>query len=313
MPSPGLRHWRDLQSLAYLLVQPALAAWQWLHGFSLVLFALMLVLAVGISVIHHNHAHLPMWRARALNRATDLWLTLLQGHPTFVFLPAHNGNHHRHRHGPRDLTRTYRFGGDSNHALGYLLHPLQAIAVLYPVLLDWVRRRPPAVRRWFLCQYAVWLGSWVALLWLDPGKALLFVIVPQLFGLHWLLAANYLQHAHADGHSRWNHARNFGGVINPVWFNIGYHTAHHEYPRAHWSRLPALHRGLSDRIDPRLLETGLVPYVLRVFVLGAFARRWRSRTLMMHDTQAAPRQNPDMSRFAAADADGEYREPRIAG
>src|SRR5690606_34877080 len=75
-----LRHLRDLQSLASLLAQPALAAWQWHHGFSMVLFTLMLVLAVGVSVIHHNHAHLPMWRARGTNRITDLWMTLVQGH-----------------------------------------------------------------------------------------------------------------------------------------------------------------------------------------------------------------------------------------
>lgn len=309
MPFPGLRHRRDLQSLAYLAAQPALAAWQWVHGFSPWLFGAMLVLAVGVSVIHHNHAHLPMWRSRGLNRATDLWLTLVQGHPTCAFLPAHNGNHHRFRHGPEDIARTYRFGGDTNHALGYLLHPLQAIGVLYPMLLAWLRRRPRAVRRWYFTQYGVWFASWALLLWLDPIRALLFVVVPQLFGLHWLLAANYLQHAHADGYSRWNYARNFTGAINPVWFNIGFHTAHHEHPRAHWSTLPALHRAVAANVDSRLIEPSLARYLLRVFVLAPFVPRWRSRSLMLHvaqpqaahDDKAAPARIP------------EYREPGATG
>ncbi len=291
MPSlPSLRNARDWQSLAYMAALPALAAWQWLQGFSLPLYALMLFLTLGISVVHHNHTHLRMWRGRAANRATDLWLTLLQGHPGFVFWPAHVANHHRHRHGPRDLVRTYRFGGDTNHLLGYLLHPIQAVWVLYPVFLRWLahlRRHQPGAFRYCMLQYAVWLGSWGLLLALDWRKALLFVILPQLHGLHWLLATNYLQHAHADGRPaeglerRFDYARNFEGLLNPLFFNIGLHTAHHENPHAHWSELQQLHeRHYRDRVHPALNERGLVPYMLRVYLLGAVMPRFRTRPMM---------------------------------
>ena len=80
--------------------------------------------------------------------------------------------------------------------------PLQAVVVLYPLFLASLRRlrsRRPGVWRYCLRQYAAWLGLWGGLLALDPGKAFWLVIVPQLHGLHWLLATNYLQHAHADG------------------------------------------------------------------------------------------------------------------
>lgn len=276
-----LRRPRDLQCLAYLIAQPMLMAWQWRHGFSLPLYALMLFLAVGIGVIHHHHAHLPMWRRRWLNRATDLVITALQGHPTFVFHPAHNRNHHRYRHGPRDVARTWRFG-DDNDLRGWIIHPLQAITAVYPLVLAWlrgVRRRAPRAYRWYLLQYGVWLGLWALALALDPGKALLFVIVPQLFGLHWLLAANYLQHAHADDAAPMGYARNFEGVLNPLLFNIGLHTAHHEHGRAHWSDLPRLHDAYRAHIDPRMLEPSFPAYLLRVFVLGIFLPRCRSRSL----------------------------------
>lgn len=294
---PRLRHFRDWQSLAYLVALPALAAWQWVHGFWWPLYALMLFLTLGIGVIHHNHTHLRMWHGRRANRATDLCITLLQGHPTFVFWPAHVANHHRHRHGERDVARTYRFGGDTNHLLGYLLHPLQAGWVLYPHILGWLaalRRRGPGAFRYCLAQYAVWLGSWALLLAIDWRRALLFVIVPQLHGLHWLLATNYLQHAHADGRARrekvapgdthrgaLNYARNFEGLVNPLLFNIGLHTAHHENPHAHWSELTRLHDDTyRARVDPALNEGGLLPYMFRVFVLGAVVPRFRSRSLM---------------------------------
>jgi len=291
---PRLRHARDAQSLAYLVALPALAAWQWVHGFWWPLYAAMLFLTLGIGVIHHNHTHLRMWRGRRANRVTDFAVTLLQGHPTFVFWPAHVGNHHRHRHGERDVARTYRFGGgDTNHLAGYLLHPIQAAWVLYPHILGWLaalRRRGPGAFRYCIAQYVAWLGSWALLLAIDWQKALLFVVVPQLHGLHWLLATNYLQHAHADGRagahgdtrgSALNYARNFEGLVNPLLFNIGLHTAHHENPHAHWSELSQLHHErYRARVDPALNEGGLLPYMLRVLVLGTVVPQWRSRPLM---------------------------------
>lgn len=295
--SPRLRHGRDWQSVAYMLALPLLVWWQWTQGFHWLLYGLTLFLTLGTGVIHHNHTHLRMWHGRRANRLTDYWLTLLQGHPTFVFWPAHVGNHHRFRHGPRDIARTYRpeFGGDTNHLWGYLLHPLQAGLVLYPLFLRWLarlRRHSPGAFRYCMGQYALWLGSWAIFLALDWQKALLLVIVPQLHGLHWLLATNYLQHAHADGRplsraqrklpgTRLNYARNFEGWVNPLLFNIGLHTAHHEHSRAHWSQLTRLHaEHYRQRVDPALNEGGLLPYMGRVFVLGLVWPAARTRAQM---------------------------------
>lgn len=273
---------RDWQSLAYMLAQPALAAWQWQYGFAWPLYGLMLFLTLGIGVIHHNHTHRRMWRNKRLNRLTDFWLTLLQGHPTFVFYPAHVANHHRYRHGPRDLARTYRFGGDTNHLWGYLIHPLQAIGVLYPLFLRWLaglRQRRHGAWCYCLAQYLAVLMLWGGLAALDWQKWLLFVLLPQLHGLHWLLATNYLQHAHADGSSRLNYARNFEGWLNPLLFNIGLHTAHHEHPRAHWSELGTLHQRYRGQVHPRLIAGGLLPYMFRTYILSLFSARWRSQSL----------------------------------
>jgi beta-carotene hydroxylase len=280
----GLRNFRDLQCVAYMVAVPTLAAWQWQHGLAPLPYAVMVVLWIGIGVIHHHHAHRPMWHRRAINRGTDLVLALLQGHPTYAFAATHNANHHRHRHGPGDWARTYRFaGGDSNHALGYLLHPLQAACELYPHFLAHLarmRRHRPGVWRWALLQYALVGSAWLVLIALDAHKTLLYVLLPQLVALHALLGANYFQHAHADGRSRWNYARNFTGAVNVLYFNIGLHTAHHEYPREHWSRMPTLHAAMRSRVDPSLEERSFVAYVVRVMLLGALLPRFRSRSLM---------------------------------
>ncbi len=282
----GLRCARDAQSLAYLLVVPMLGCWMWHHGWQPLLYGSMLVLWIGVGVIHHHHAHVPMWHQRSLNRVTDAWIAMLQGHPTYAFVATHNANHHRFRHGPDDWARTYRFrGGDTNHLFGYALHPFQAGWVLYPHFLrHLLRLRGPRVgmRRWAMMQYALVLSVWLLVAWLDWRKAIVYVLLPQFIAMHCLLAANYLQHAHADGHSRWNYARNFVGVMNHLYFNIGFHTAHHEHPRAHWSSLPRLHAALRDRVHPSLNEPSLVRYLVRVMLLAPFSARHRSHSLMMH-------------------------------
>ncbi|MEJ2795570.1 fatty acid desaturase [Iodobacter sp. LRB] len=282
-----LRNQRDWQSLSYLILQPLLVVWLWRTGLgtliNLALFAMMLFLTLGISVIHHNHTHLRMWHNKRLNRISDFWITLLQGHPTFVFYPAHIRNHHRYHHGPKDVARTYRFGGDSNNLIGYLLHPLQATIVLYPLFTSWLlglRQRHAGVFYYCLRQYAAVLLLWGILAWLNWQKFLIFVLLPQLYGLHWLLATNYLQHAHADGNSPINFARNFEGWVNPLLFNIGLHTAHHRHPRAHWSALNQLHLQYRDQVDPRLHAGPLLWYMCRSYFLSAVCPRWRSYSLM---------------------------------
>ena len=178
-----LNYPRDLHSLAYLIGAPALAAWQWTYGWSPWLYAFMLVMWVGVGVIHHDHAHVPMWRWRRLNEATRVWISLLQGHPGFVFRPAHNANHHRYRHGPKDLARTYRFrGGDTNTLRGYLAHPFQAAVVLVPLLWRYLRKLRvmcPAQFRAVLMQSATVGAVWVLLVSSSPTRALLYVLIPQ--------------------------------------------------------------------------------------------------------------------------------------
>jgi fatty acid desaturase len=286
-----LRYRCDRLSLLYLVLFPALAAAQWAYGLSAAAYVAMLVLSVGLGVIHHNHTHLPLWRSRRRNRATDVYLSVAQAVPTFVFAVSHIRNHHRFRHGPRDDTRTYRFGGDHNHLWGYLTHPLRALTVLVPIVsreLGAQGRRHPERLAFARLQIAAIGAVWLALACADARKFALFWLLPQLHGLHWLLAANYLQHAHADGHSATNYARNFTGLVNRVWFNIGYHTAHHERPSAHWSELPREHETHRGRIDGRLVETSVLAYVFRTYLLGSFLPSRRTESLMRVERQDRP-------------------------
>ncbi len=209
---------------------------------------------------------------------------------------THNANHHQFHHGADDVARTYRFGGDTNNLLGYLLHPVQAVRVLAPLfvarLLQW-RECRPGVFLYFVLQYVAVGFLWSILAFVDWQNWLLVVLLPQLFGLHWLLASNYLQHAHADGRSRINFARNFEGLINPLLFNAGLHTAHHLHGRSHWSELPELHERYRKEIDPRLNERGLVGYILRTYLLSLIVPGFQSESLMCDQFEIDARRSND--------------------
>ena len=165
--------------------------------------------------------------------------------------------------------------------------------MLYPLFFTWLgrlRRHWPGAWRYCMAQYGAWLGLWAGLLALNPAKALVFVIVPQLHGLHWLLATNYLQHAHADGGpgrgAALSYARNFEGLLNPLLFNIGLHTAHHEHSRAHWAELTELHYGrYRDQVPAALNEGGLVP---TCSAFSCWARSARASVPVPHGGQAHP-------------------------
>jgi fatty acid desaturase len=259
-----LRSWRDWQSVAYLVGLPLLVLVQWqANSFNILLYGLTLILALGVSCINHNHAHLPLWKNTGLNRLTDVWVGILQGHPVFLFTPAHINSHHRHNQLPGDVTRIEQFGSH-NHLVGYLLFPLYVLpplSRLKRLYLKQVRRENPKTFFYIMLQHIALLAMWLCALVVDWKKFALYVFFPQLLSLHFLLASNYLQHAHTDIGSRYNHSRNFIGIINWLLFNVGYHTAHHEDERAHWSNLPVIHAHLNGHIQQSLNQTSLLRYV----------------------------------------------------
>lgn len=274
-----MNNWRDWQSIAYLLGLPALVIWAWLQPvFSMSAYVAILALVIGVCCISHNHAHVPIWRWPGLNRLTDMWIGTLQGQPVFLFQPAHISSHHRYNQGSDDLTSVARYASHNN-VFGYLVFPFQVLPALRALKQQYLAALWREDRRafcWIAMLYVPLVILWVAVLALDPFKALIYVFIPQIVGLHFLLASNYLQHAHAVSGSRYNHSRNFVGFINLVWFNVGYHTAHHENETLHWTFLPSAHKDMAPKINPRLIESSLAAYTLRILFLGLVMPSLRS-------------------------------------
>lgn len=276
-----LRYKADRRTLAYMAVTTTMFFFLWISdGFNPWLYVIYLFLSVAVTVIAHNHNHLPIFRKKSLNTLTDYWLTVFYGFPAFAWIPTHNMNHHALNNREGDYTITYRLT-EHNHLLMLLLYPSVSSFYQQKPIRDYLRSLKANNKRkyWLAVMQYVFLVLWIVVgLVIDWQKALLYIVLPQQFGLFAVLVFNYVQHVHADEESEFNHSRNFTGFLNVLLFNNGYHTVHHDKAGTHWSKTPQLHADVADKIDPDLNERSFWWYILRVYFLSIFVPSFRTKS-----------------------------------
>ena len=240
-------------------------------------------MAVAVSVMTHNHNHLPIWRSKTLNTFTDWWLTVFYGFPIFAWIPTHNKNHHRYNNRDGDDSITYRIS-ERNNFLTLISYPTISGYYQQRAIFEYLKElKANNKKKYWLCvsQYAV-LITWIAAAFLiDWQKALFFVIIPQQVSLFSVLIFNYVQHVHANEESEWNHSRNFTGFLNFMLFNNGYHTIHHHKAGLHWSQVPEVHSEIEHNINPILLERSFWWYIFRSYILSIFIPKFRTNSMRL--------------------------------
>ena len=239
--------------------------------------------ATACGTISHNHNHRPTFRSRRLNNAFGHLLTIFYGYPTLMWVPTHNLNHHKFVNRPGDATATWRY--TNRHTIWTALaYPFMSAYFQSKPIKEYisrVRHKKPRLYRQIVFQYVFWLGTYVALLLLAAflyhrqrtGMGLyvwgLSVLLPAVFSSTAIMFFNFIQHVHTDAWSDHDHSRNFTGrCFNFLFFNNGYHTAHHQNPAIHWSRLKEEHEAIADAIHPSLNERNLVWFLFRQYVLA---------------------------------------------
>ena len=259
-----------------MAVTTALLFVQWnLRSLQPLLYAVSLFMAVSVAVVAHNHNHVPLWKPRLLNTLTDYWLTLFYGFPAFAWVPTHNKNHHFLNNKAGDYTITYRLS-EKNNLLTLLSYPSISSYFQQRPIRDYLKTLWNSNRRKFYLaasQYLLLGLFYMVTLIMDWKKAVLFIVIPHQVSLFSVLIFNYVQHVHADEESEYNHTRNFTGLINPLLFNNGYHTIHHQNPGMHWSATPAAQKKIAHLIDPALNERSFWWYIVRVYLLAPFDSR----------------------------------------
>ena len=279
-----LKNRADIKSLIYIIITTALFVIQWVFiGVNSFIYTWYLFMSVAVSVMTHNHNHLPMWQSKTLNTITDWWLTVFYGFPIFAWIPTHNKNHHRFNNREGDDSITYRVS-EKNNFLTLISYPTISGYYQQNAIFRYLKDlKANNKEKYWLCisQYVI-LFLWIAgALLLDWQKALLFVIIPQQVSLFSVLIFNYVQHVHSNEESEWNHSRNFTGFLNFMLFNNGYHTIHHHKAGLHWSKVPEAHAEIEHNINPILLERSFWWYIVRVYILSIFIPKFRTNSMRL--------------------------------
>jgi fatty acid desaturase len=272
-----LRYRADLRMLMFLGAFNVLLAVQWMNiARSMGLAILTYVLAVVALVVKHNHMHSPTFRRPAWNSAFELWLSVLTAHPCSGIITSHNVLHHGKNNSNADFVRCSLVRYRSN-LLNFLAFFFASVAVMYrnkPADLDNWREARPTLYRQAVAERIVTHGAILLLVLLNWRATLMYCAGPWLFGQWFLVTINLLQHQDCDFESQMNHSRNITGrVANWILLNNGYHTAHHMFPSAHWSKLRIIHeRVIAPQLSPALNERSLWLCIWRRFILG---KEWK--------------------------------------
>jgi beta-carotene hydroxylase len=287
-----VRNRADYRTVCWLTTAIGLVAAQFARpDWALFLSPLSCYFAVASGVIAHNHNHYATFSNKRLNNGFGHLLTLFYGYPTLMWIPTHNLNHHRHLNRPGDATITWRISNKHNFWLAstYFLVSSFYQSPLINKYIGTARRRNRRLYRRIIFQYVVWIGALASLLVLAcslhgllTGAMVwgLAVALPSCCSLSTVMFFNYTQHVHTDAWSEHDHSRNFTGpIFNYLFFNNGYHTAHHENQNLHWAALPAAHELIAHLIRPELNQANLTWYLARQFLLAPLVPQFGTRQI----------------------------------
>ncbi|QDU27442.1 Fatty acid desaturase [Anatilimnocola aggregata] len=277
------RYAADYRALLWLTLAIGILILEYSHSYLVFfLFPINIYFAICAGVIAHNHNHCPMFASKRSNGILGHVLTFFYGYPTFVWVPTHNLNHHKHVNRAGDATITWRHTDRHNLwvAASYFFVSSYHQTAQIKAFLAKAKATNSKLFRRVQWQYTVWLSIWFAV-WLTGVMLhglrrgtvlwLLGVGLPALSSVWTIMFFNYEQHVHTDPWSAHNHSRNFvGPIINFLLFNNGYHTVHHNQPGLHWSKTPQEHRKIAHQIDVRLQQRNVLLYWFNNFFVSLF-------------------------------------------
>ena len=207
----------------------------------------------SINSIAHNFIHNPYFRARGLNRAFSLLLSVTLGFSQTLYRYVHNWHHAGNMDRPDadgntvDYLSIYRHGKD-----GLPENPWRYVFLSYfrddlGEILRRIRSRRPVDARFAVAELAACGLFYVALAVVDWRAVL--VMLPFYYLGHSLSSLNgYYEHFGADPDRpiAWG-VSSYNRLYNWIWLNNGYHAEHHYRPKQHWTKMAELHREIAGQ------------------------------------------------------------------
>lgn len=226
----------DVLVFAFVASWPLVLAWA----------ALSVPAKVCISSWNHHHQHVPFFRSSALNRMMEVVFGLQTGAVANVWVLHHNfGHHDNYMDQTKDESAWRAPDGRimSNHEYTFKL----AMTGYYCAFKN--GEAHPRIRQVFAAMTVLHVALVAGLIFINPFSAIAIFVIPMLIAFVITCRHTYDHHAGCSEDDEYAASNN----ITHRWYNIltgnlGYHTAHHLRPGLHWSKLPAFHARIADKI-----------------------------------------------------------------
>lgn len=228
---------------------------------SLVLFGYYLLMAIPKGVIcawNHHHQHVFTFRYSALNRCLEFFYALHTGVTTNLWRLHHVLGHHVNFLDQKtDESRWQRKNGTK---MGVIEYTLKVALTAYPRGYAVGKRYPKQLKPFLTYIVPTFLAVGL-LVWFKPTAGFFLFALPMITSL---LFTAYVTYDHHTGLSTENEFEasynNLSSVFNYLTGNLGYHTAHHYRQGIHWSKLPALHATIADKIPEHLYQRSIITH-----------------------------------------------------
>lgn len=225
-----------------------------------VYWLLMLVPKGVICAWNHHHQHTMTFRSAALNRLLELVYAFHTGVTSNLWVLHHVLGHHKNFLDQyKDESRWMRPDGKTMNPVEYTL----SVALTSYYRGYQVGKRYPKAQKVFVTFSIITLALLAGLVVYRPVPALFLFVLPMIVSLLFTSWVTYDHHSglHTDNEFEASY-NNTGRLFNVLTGNLGYHTAHHHKQGLHWSKLPALHEQIKDRIPARLYRDSGVDMLL---------------------------------------------------
>lgn len=205
--------------------------------------------------ILHNHVHSGMSRNKRFNRLLDYLLGFTTGMTAGNWRMTHVHGHHAAHHSKKLPNRWFPYDEVNQETLkayswtNAFWFSLKTLPTqLFGYFFEAFRRSSLAGKkttararyyRYIFLESLVLYSIALLLLFLSPFLTLLFLIIPYLLTHFFSRYTDYMFHVGAKVDINYQYCFNCTNqYYNKECYNVGYHVAHHDAPKLHWSKLP---------------------------------------------------------------------------
>ncbi|MGY8815453.1 MAG: fatty acid desaturase [Gammaproteobacteria bacterium] len=213
---------------------------------------LVMIIPKGkICAWNHHHQHTHTFKTKTLNRILEFFYALHSGVTTNLWLLHHVLGHHlNYLDQTTDESRWKRKDGTNMSEMEYTFNV--AGTAYYRGYQS--GKSHPGIQKEFLVYSTLTFLIVFALVLYKPVAGLFLFVLPMIIGLLLTSWATFEHHAGLDTDNIYEASKNnLHPFFNLTTGNLGYHTAHHFKQGVHWSKLPALHEQIKDKIPGHLI------------------------------------------------------------